>query len=88
VKHDFYTSKDIGPDDEWGQRNIIDGGLALCKICGGLEGALTTDCPGEKLSFDQDKKVYLGEIDFVEGKGWVNQVSKHSPAFWRVKEKL
>lgn len=28
---------------------VCDGGLALCKICGGLEGALLDSCPGVML---------------------------------------
>ncbi|MDF2650150.1 MAG: hypothetical protein K0Q73_5955 [Paenibacillus sp.] len=82
MKHDYFTPKDISPDDNWGQLNIVDGGLALCKVCGGMEGSLTTDCPGEKIPFDQDQKVYRGEIDYVEGKGWVDKASMSSPAFW------
>jgi hypothetical protein len=56
MKHDYYTSKDISPDDEWGQRNIVDGGLAICKVCGGGEGSLTTDCPGEKIPYEKIRK--------------------------------
>lgn len=80
MKHDYYTSKDIGPHDTWGQLNIVDGGLSHCKICGGLEGSLTTDCPGEMLSYEQDQKVYKGEVDFVNGQ-WVKQPSKNSPVY-------
>ncbi|WP_342025764.1 hypothetical protein AADC60_24690 [Cytobacillus pseudoceanisediminis] len=85
MEHDFYTSSDISPDDNWGQLNIVDGGLSICKVCKGMEGSLTTDCPGEPVPFDTDQKVYKGEIDFVEGKGWVEQISQHSPEYWRKK---
>jgi hypothetical protein len=87
VKHDFYTSKDISIHDSWGQLNIVDGGLSLCKVCGGLEGALTTDCPGVRMPHDTEKSVYEGEIDYLEGKGWVHQASKHSPVYWELKRK-
>lgn len=80
-EHIYLEDKDIGPDDTWGQLNIVDGGLALCKVCGGLEGALTTECPGEKIPYEKDQEVYRGKIDFVNGK-WIEGTSKHSPAYW------
>ncbi|UFT98123.1 hypothetical protein KO561_13015 [Radiobacillus kanasensis] len=83
MKHDFYTSKDISPHDEWAQRNIVEGGLSICKVCKGAEGSLTTDCPGELIPYDLDQKVYKGEMDFIKDKGWVNNVSQHSPEYWR-----
>jgi hypothetical protein len=83
MEHNYYTSKDISPDDNWGQLNIVDGGLALCKVCGELEGALPTDCPGEKNSHERGQEIYRGEIDFIAGKGWVEQPSKNSPAYWK-----
>lgn len=86
MKHQFLTPKDISSDDKWGQLNIVDGGLAVCKICGGMEGSLTTDCPGEKIPYELDQQVYRGEKDYVEGKGWVNQASKSSPAYWSQKK--
>lgn len=83
MKHNFLTAADISEHDEWGQRNIVDGGLAICKICGGAEGSLTTDCPGERIPYDIDQQVYKGEKDFVKGLGWVIKTSKHSPEYWK-----
>lgn len=82
AKHKFLESKDISPNDNWGQLNIVDGGLAVCKVCAGMEGSLPTDCPGERMSYETADKVYLGEIDFISDKGWVESTSKHSPKYW------
>ena len=65
---------------------ICDGGLALCSKCGGLEGSLTTDCPGGILSETTINKVYEGEFDFRAGIGWVQKPSIHSPAYNRKKQ--
>lgn len=32
---------------------ICDGGLALCSVCGALEGALLDGCPGVQLTAEQ-----------------------------------
>jgi len=32
---------------------ICDGGLALCTVCGGFEGSLLDNCPGEQLTEEQ-----------------------------------
>jgi hypothetical protein len=37
---------------------LCDGGLALCAVCGGLEGALTSTCVGRKLTADEIDRVY------------------------------
>jgi hypothetical protein len=81
-KHIYFESKDISPDDHWGQLNIVDGGLALCKVCGGLEGGLPTDCPGEKMSWDSSQEVYEGKKDFLDKQGWVQQASTNSPVYY------
>ncbi len=44
--------------------------LFLCSVCGGAEGSLPTDCPGVKMSADQEEKVYGGSLDYREDKGW------------------
>lgn len=74
-KHIFYQPEDIKEDDYWGQSNIIDGGLCLCKVCGCLEGGLATDCPGEKVKYDVQDNIYHGKIDFKDDKGWVNELN-------------
>ncbi|MEW6115633.1 MAG: hypothetical protein AB1553_01875 [Nitrospirota bacterium] len=59
-----------------GHCNICDGGLAICKICGGAEGSLPTECPGEKMIAHQDEAVYAGKLDFFNGQ-WTVILSSH-----------
>ena len=42
-------------------------GLAHCKVCGGAEGSLPTDCPGERMTQLQEDAVYQGWLDFKDG---------------------
>ena len=41
--------------------------LTICKVCGGSEGSLTTECSGEN-SYQKDEDVYSGKFDFRYGK--------------------
>ena len=41
--------------------------LTICKVCGGSEGSLTTECFGEN-SYQKDEDVYSGKLDFRYGK--------------------
>jgi hypothetical protein len=61
---------------------ICDGGLALCKNCGGLEGGLPSECPGVQMAAGQMDAVYQGRIDYRNGQ-WVAEVSQYSPAAFR-----
>lgn len=49
---------------------VCDGGLGICTVCGGAEGSLTTDCPGVKMTPEQDEAVYACKLDFKDGK-WI-----------------
>jgi len=43
--------------------------LAYCPVCGGSEGSLTkTDCPGRRMTEEEDSGVYSGKLDFINGK--------------------
>ena len=44
--------------------------LGVCASCGAYEGSLTTDCPGEAVSFDRQKEVYETPFDYTDGRGW------------------
>lgn len=57
-------------------------GLSVCDTCELYEGSLTTDCPGVPSYREHADDVYAGKEDYVEGKGWVNQTSRSSPAYW------
>jgi hypothetical protein len=64
---------------------LCHGGLALCATCGGLEGALPTDCPGEYMGEFICGEVYAGRIDYRRGEGWV-KLKPHEKKPWHVKE--
>ena len=57
---------------------ICEGGLFMCSRCGSAEGATTTECPGERMTWAQVDAVYAGKLDFRGGK-WVNECSPHVP---------
>ena len=67
AQHDYHDCKRDGcsPDEE--RCNFCRGGLSACVICLGAEGALPTECPGEKMSMGQIEDVYSGKVDFVNG---------------------
>lgn len=50
--------------------SICDGGLAYCKVCGGAEASLPTECPGEKMSAQTADDVVACRMDFKGGK-WI-----------------
>lgn len=52
---------------------ICDGGLVACTVCGGLEGSLTTECCGRRLTQEEDDRIYKEKnLDFKNGQ-WVNE---------------
>lgn len=73
MKHVFIEPKDCNCDKyENGQSCMVcDGGLAICRVCGLMEGSLTTDCPGVESWSEYSERVYKGELDYREGQGWV-----------------
>ena len=38
-----------------------------CKICGGIEPSLASDCPGRPLTDDERKGLRSGLVDFIDG---------------------
>ena len=42
-------------------------GLASCKVCGGAEGTLTTDCCGFRLNSYIQGACYHGGLDYKDG---------------------
>lgn len=68
MDHQFYTAADMKdePEDSSLARHVCEGGLAICKVCGIAEGALTTHCPGEPSGRRADD-VYTRKTDYVDG---------------------
>lgn len=54
-----------------GRCMFCSGGLSMCTVCGGAEGSMPTDCPGEPMSWDTGQQVYEGLIDYRRGQGWI-----------------
>lgn len=54
--------------------------LFLCRVCGGAEGSLPTDCPGARMSREQDDMVLAGELDFRSDRGWVSESNSPTAA--------
>lgn len=80
------------PGHKWARCNRIgcngcflcEGGLALCVTCGGDEGSLTSDCPGEMVCVEVADKVYKADLDYRAGIGWVPEPSETWKP-WRTK---
>jgi len=47
---------------------ICNAGMKLCKVCGGEDRSLTTECPGERITEEQEDQIYNHELDFIGGK--------------------
>ncbi len=47
-----------------------DDALLDCKVCGGEEGALPTECPSRMMTPQEIDEVYAGELNFSNGKWW------------------
>lgn len=52
--------------------------LFICRVCGGAEGDLPTDYPGERMSGAQRANVYDRRVDYTRADGWV---ARPVPAF-------
>lgn len=50
---------------------ICDGGLALCRVCRGVECSLPTECPGRELTDQEEDDICAGRLDYINGK-WIN----------------
>jgi hypothetical protein len=65
---------------------FCDGGLFACKVCGALEGATASECPGRRMSDEEKAAVYNGTLDYRGGE-WVKECSPHSPFYYRVQQR-
>lgn len=58
---------------------MCEGGLALCKVCGGAEASLPTDCPGYLMRDVVSTGVQFGELDYLWRRGWVQESTWDQP---------
>lgn len=82
---DHVPYKCAGDHDERRGCMFCDGGLFACAICGALEGATPTDCPGVSMTPEQIDAIYAGELDYRCGE-WLAACSPHTPAYWSTPE--
>ena len=62
--HTYYKcGKDCVSGCQW-----CDGGLGFCIVCGGFEGTLPFECPGQKMYPWLKAAVWKGVMDFHDGK--------------------
>lgn len=63
MHHDLYKT-----EDEDKPESICDGNgevaLGLCKVCGGGECSLATNCPGRKITYKESELICNDELDF------------------------
>lgn len=70
MQHKLYETGDHGVPSAIIDRNG-DVVLDLCKICGGAEAAMPTDCPERWMTGQQLDEVAAGTLDYRCGK-WVS----------------
>jgi hypothetical protein len=92
MKHTYMDQTDCTcshDNDEscWVCRNIVNGGLGVCRVCGGAEGTLTTDCCGRRITPEEEDQIYrLGTLDFVSTR-WVYSYPNPLHTIWNVSKK-
>lgn len=65
MKHVLYETGDKDAPDQIKDRNG-EVALGLCKVCGGAEAVLPTDCPGRKLTSEEMEGVMTGKWDYTD----------------------
>lgn len=78
--HEAYVCRSEHEDGGW-QCMFCAGGLTACTRCGGFEGAMPTQCPGETMVREVYDAVYAGTVDYRDGQ-WVNKPSLNCPSGW------
>lgn len=81
---DPYRLQDLHEARESGKHLLYDreDGLSHCKVCGGAESSLPKDCPGRKLTDEEESKISHGTLDYYSGH-WV-EISKKWFEYWGV----
>lgn len=69
MDHSLYKTGDADVPDVLTDRNgeVV---LTLCRVCGGAEGAMPTDCPAKVIGVDRLDEIFAGRLDFTAGE-WV-----------------
>lgn len=70
-RHLFYKCDGDHPDGR--PCMYCDGGLSHCTVCGGGEGSLPEHCPGVRMTDEQERAVYAGDLDYrAKHGGWTD----------------
>lgn len=56
--------------------------LFACTVCGGAEGDLPSDCPGERMEPGVRQSVFDGELNYLRTRGWVRAGDFHFQRSW------
>lgn len=80
--HTLYVCPGKAPECPGSEDNprpcvYCDGGLSSCTACGGAEGAMPTECPGQRMTMDRLDEVYAGKLDFIDGQ-WQTPIAGRS----------
>lgn len=76
--HQYYECH--GEHEDGGSFCGFCNGLSMCNICGGAEGSIPTDCPGERMHEIVEQEVYAGELDYRRALGgWVRMSNYGTP---------
>lgn len=67
-----HTRAAHAPDKDCGPYGCNVCNLFICSVCGGVEGSLATECPGVRLTLEQQDEIYAGILDFKNG-GWLRK---------------
>lgn len=54
--------------------------LAWCRVCGCGEAGLPTDCPGARVSYDDEQRIVRGELNYTDAAGW-HDPRAYAPGF-------
>lgn len=46
-------------------------GVSACSVCNGAEGSLPQDCPGRRMTLDEESDVFTNDLEFIRGRWWV-----------------
>lgn len=68
TEHTLHGPSDHPPGDSDNCQACI---LSLCKVCGGAEASLPTECPGERMTIFAEDNVEDGKLDYRRGEWWI-----------------
>lgn len=63
MDHQLYETGDNDAPNSIKDRNG-EVALGLCRVCGGAEGTLPTNCPSRRLTPEEEDAIYAGKLDF------------------------